>query len=210
MLHLKTLLLCTPCGEVELPENYQDCDIEQRKRGASRFALVKCDYEFTDILDADEWETAIGANDIAVSPEGIVTINEPSADAYIVTGCGKKKVGEIVYNIQFETFATNKDLSDYDYFIKLFKHFEQYRLVLVDCNEIFHLTPAWASLVKYQDSEAAVIAAETSPGFPFSVITPPFWAEGEGGKGKWTIQFEVITAEPFNGVYLPGVAAELQ
>ena len=199
-------LLCVPCDvPVQPPQSFEDCIIELRKFGASKFALLACNYEFTDITSPAEWEAAIAAGNIAISPSGVLTIGEPEVTNFVITGCGIEAVGELNYPITFTSYSTKLDLSDYDYMIDLFDRSLSLRLIPIDCNSIFNLTPVWSSAVKNQDSESVTASADQSPGFEFSITSPPSWIEGEGSKGQWSMSFSVKTNKPLNGVYLPGV-----
>jgi hypothetical protein len=199
-------LLCVPCDtQASPPVRYQDCEIETRKFGFSKFVIIPCDFEFDDVTDPLEWEAGITAEDIGVSPDGILVIAEPDVTSFAATGCGLQLVGEIAYNLTFTTYATKKDLSDHAYWKEFFKNSQQFRIIPIDCNGIFYLSSPFVDFINDQSSSNATAIVGNSAAHEFSVTSPPTWIEGEGGKGQWSVTMQVISSDILTGVYLPGV-----
>lgn len=200
------LLCISGCGGDTKPQaQYGGCNIKTRQYGYSNFALVSCDYQFTNMLDAAEWEAAVASNDVHISPEGILIINPPTSTSFVATGCGKQIQGVLTYPATFETYQTSENLEDFDYWIDFFNNSANYRFIPFDCSGIFHVTPEYAAATA---SPPATVLDQT-PGFEFSVTSAPVWTQGEGRNGKWAVSLEIITTQPFPGIYLPGVVEVL-
>jgi hypothetical protein len=206
-----SLLCALDCGEVEVTLNpdYSPCKFERRDWGYSRLIRIKCDEVFTDINDPEEWAAKITAGAISVSPVGQLNIGEPSFTTLITSGCGEETPGSQEYPLDFTTFRTDKDLADYAFFKEVQDNVQNTRLILMDCNGIFHLSDEYyAGLVGGNGSESQPIDLSTlSPGFNYSLTRVPQFVENEGpGKtGNWVVNFKIIKQGMFNGIYLPGV-----
>lgn len=199
-------LLCVPCDEQNAPpQSYEECKVQFRKFGFSRFALVSCDYEFTDITDPTEWEAAITAGSISKSPTGILSIAEPDVTSFAFSGCGLQATGEKTYNLTFNTYSTKGDLGDHRYWDNIDRNHQEFRLIPVDCNGIFYLTPEWIDFLEDQNSANAAAVGLYSPGHAFSITSPPTWVEGEGSSGQWQMTIQIISNRILTGVELPGV-----
>jgi hypothetical protein len=206
--------LCSlDCGDLDitLQPNYSPCEFEKRDWGYSKLVRIKCDTVFTDIEDPSEWETKILAGDISVSPISIVRITEPTSTVLITSGCGEESFGTNDYNIEVESYRTKSDLSDYAFWKELTNNVVNTRLILVDCNGIFHLNDQYiAGLRGMGDSQAPDLSLLT-PGFAYSMIRVPQFIEEEGpGKtGKWVTNLKISVPGMLDGILLPGVYAQL-
>jgi len=196
--------LCSvACGTPQaVPTTYQqNCIDKFRKHGYKHFVLVRCDYEFTDALDTTELEAAVAANNIHISPPGILNVPQPTFNNFQVEGCGRQVPGVVTYNIDFQTYQTADDLSDADYWCEVFENAASYRILWFDCNDIFTVSDDYAAAVK---AGAPAAVAGESIGFEFGVTQIPMWVEGEQGYGQWTIQFQIEKSGCLRQVFLPG------
>jgi hypothetical protein len=203
-----SLLCSSDCGEVEvvLLPNYSPCEFVKRNWGYSKLIRIKCDEVFADITDPTEWEAKITAGDISVTPISLINIGEPSTTALITSGCGEESPGAQDYPITIESYRTKTDLTDYAFYKELERNIANTRLILVDCNGIFHLNDQYMAGLRMEDSNPPDLSTLT-PGFEYSLVRVPQFIEQEGpGKtGKWVYNLKIITPGMLDGVLLPGV-----
>ena len=202
------MLICIDgCGDNTKPlVQYGGCNIKTRQFGYSHFVLVACTYQFADILDATELETAVASDDVHISPVGILNIQVPSSTSFVATGCGVEIQGTLEYPATFETYQTDVDLADFTYWVNFFNNSASWSIIPITCDGIFHVTPEYAAATA---SPPATVLDQT-PGYQFSVTQAPVWTQGEGKNGKWSVGLKIITNQPFPGIYLPGVVEVLQ
>lgn len=204
-----SVICATSCPGGSVPVEYHEfCDIKKKRHGKTYFALIACDYVFTDITDAAEWDTARGAGSIIVSPPGILDIPVPGLETIEITGCGQESNGEIDYALNYLTYWTADDLSDDDFFDAIFKSASGYRIIWWDCEPgAFALAPDWVTAVKAGGGPIAI--ANSNPGFEFSVTQVPHQIEGEGNLSQWSMNLSVKTTQMVKRAFLAGVVAEL-
>src|SRR5690606_36707224 len=123
----------TECGEVRgLPTNYVNCINRLRKNAQKYFVLMKCDYQCTDILDADEWATAIAAGNIIISPPGTLTLPTPD-QTLIDIDPDRQAIADITYTIDYVTYQVSQgDVADSEFFKTLFTNHSGYVLLWFD------------------------------------------------------------------------------
>jgi hypothetical protein len=203
-----SLICSTSCGDApNLLASYYDCEAEKtRQFGASKFILEKCDNVWTDVLDTTEWTTKITAGDVAVSPPGVLTIGEPTIENITVDGCESTRLGRMIFPVTFETYFVESDLSDWAYWRNLLRNHNFYRMMILDCEEIFRVESNWA--VEIAAGSPATVAGEV-PGYKFNITSAPHEIEGDARKTKWKIEFEIITRDVLGMAYIPGVPALL-
>lgn len=195
--------LCTSCATItDVPTPYDGCEDVTKKYGANHLILVKCDYQFTDITDDTEWDAAITSGDISCTPEGKVTIPEPSFTSIPITGCGREITGDVEYIIDFETYQTDPDLLDTTYWADVFDNMKNYVIVLKDCNGIYRMQKDWVDAIVGLTNTVA----GTSPGFEASITKVPVEVEGDEGLSKWVTQFKIKTTGVLRSTYLPAVS----
>lgn len=184
-----SLLCSTTCGTLpQPPASYFDCTDTFRDYGANYFALVKCDYVFTDVSDAAEWQAAITSGDIQISPPGEVTIQAPTVTVTEIEGCRREVVGDIQYTIDFTTIQTAADLSDYDYWEDFFSNSSAYRIIIIHCDGRFMLEDEFVDLLNGD----VVTVTGLSPAFEYSVVTVPHIVENTDLRyEQWTTQFRI-------------------
>lgn len=202
-------LLCpTNCGEPgAISARYDDCSQDVlRDYGFNHFIMMKCDYQFVDILDPEEWETAITAGSILLSPAGTLTIGAPTQDTIEAEGCGRTIPGKLTYQVDFYTYQTATDLSDWAWWNSFFTYYNGWRIMLLDCNGIFHLDNDWVAEI---NAGTPATLSGATPAMEFSVTQPPRWEAGDGDLGRWAVQFEIKTRKIIGQAYLPGVQAIL-
>lgn len=215
-LNLQTLmaLVCnTSCGATPVvPTSFYDgCTDITRTFGFNHFILVQCDYAFTDILDASEWTTAIAADKIHIGPAGNLVINQPTANAVKVEGCGREVLGTSTITVDFTTYqfggTTLANVPDsFQYWKDLLANSTSYRLMFVDCNGLFFVDDDW--MAEIGAGTPATIAG-SSPGFEFSISGLPAWIAGEEDLGLWSTQFTIKKSGILEAAFLPGVQAVL-
>ena len=202
------------CGaRPAVPVSFHDnCTDIFRKFGSNHFILIKCDYVFTDVTDPAEWTTAIAADNIHISPAGALVLNEPDNPVVQVEGCGREVVGVNTYTIDFRTYQTgvitDNVPQDVKYWRDLVANVGSYRLLMLDCSEIFTVDDGWMDAVEAAGGGAVALAGQ-NPGFEFSVSSIPIFVEGDESLGVWTTQFTVKKTGILEAVQLPGVPAVL-
>jgi hypothetical protein len=208
-----SLLCSSDCGEIEvtLEPNFSPCEFEKRNWGYSKIVRIKCDETFTDITDPEEWAAKIAAGDISVSPISLVNIGEPTSTVLITSGCGEESPGAQEYPINVESYRTKSDLSDYRFYKEVEKNIANTKLILVDCNGIFHLDDDYMAALAAQGDSNPPDLTTLSPGFNYSLTRVPQFIEqdGPGKVGKWVYNLKIITTGMLDGILLPGVYSTL-
>lgn len=198
------------CASAPNPtQSYFDCVDVTREYGANHFALISCDYQFTDITDPAEWEAAIGTGEIAVSPPGTLIQNQPTLTTAEIEGCRREIVGNIEYLYDFRTLQAADDLGDFAYWKDLFNNSKAYKIVPLDCNGLFTMEDEYVD----QAMGGSPVITGLSPGFDFSVTVIPHQAEfTETRQAQWVTQFKIKRGKD-NGVLckaaLPAVYAAI-
>jgi hypothetical protein len=184
-----SLLCSTTCGTIASPPaSYFDCTDEFREYGANLFALVKCDYQFTDITDATEWNTAITSGDVQISPPGQVLMQAPTQTVTEIEGCRREVVGDIQYTIDFNTLQVAPDLSDYTYWKTLFANAAAYRIIIIHCDGRFMMEDEFID----QANGGTPVITGKNPGFEFSVTAVPYIGEQTDLRyEQWITQFRI-------------------
>jgi hypothetical protein len=192
--------LCTGCTVSAIPQDYFNCVNVFRRIGAKYFVLVKCDYQFTDITSAAEWTAARTAGNVVCSPPGDLTWATANFTTFDTDKCGGKAVGDITWPIDFTTYQVAADLSDFTWWEALYNGSAGWRLMTVDCNDIWTVSDAYAT---------GTTSAGNNPGLPFSITALPNPQEGEAKNAQWVTQFEVAKEGLIKRRFLPGVAAAI-
>lgn len=163
-----------------------------RKYGFNHFILIECDYQFTDILDAAEWTTAVAADSIHISPPGALIMQPPTQTSFVIEGCGRETTGEATFLIDFTTYQdgafTSAVPDSMVYWRDLFDNAAGYNIMFLDCNNKLFVDDGWADAV---GGGAPATIANNNPGFVFSISQVPYWSEGQESLGLWTTQFTV-------------------
>lgn len=202
-----SLLCAANCQTIveDVPINYHDICLGDilRKAGWKQFVLVKCNLQFTDVLDPAEWATHLAAGDVGVSPEGTLNFNPPAQASFPIDGCGRTAPDETSLLIDYFTYQTKEDLSDFVYWKSFFRRAASFRIMPVDCNGIFYVSDNFATAIAA--GSPATVAGE-SPGLEFSVPQIPIPLAGANPNFvSWTTQIQIDIVDVPCGVYLPGV-----
>lgn len=210
-LFLMSLLCAEDClTEIgSIPASYHDICVGDvlRDFGFKQVIWLRCDYEFTDILDPDEWITARDNGDVGISPEGSITINTPTQPTFVIDGCLREKAGQATIPIDYFTYQTADDLSDFDYWKTINSNAASYRIMLVDCNGIFWVSDNFKAAILL--GAPAMVAGE-SPGLEFSITQLPIPQPGaEPTYQIWSMQFQIKISSVPCVSYLPGVLTAL-
>ena len=207
---MSTALCPGTCPAPTAITGFYTCTSVTRKADVKFFILIKCTYQFTDILDTTEWTTGITSGDIVISPPGDLDIPTPT-QTDVQTTCDTWKTGELTYDLTWTSYEVAAgDTSDIDFYDTIDGEQGLWRIMWLDCNagdERFAINRDWAAEID-ATAPAAVTITGTSPGFPFSVIQKPHFVKGDGGFGTWTMGFRVRPTDNRMIVSrnLPGVA----
>jgi len=204
---LMSLLCVDDCTSVlgAIPDNYHDICLGDvlRKWGFKQFIWVACDYQFTDILDAAEWQTARDNGKVGISPEGTLSFNAPTQDTFVIDGCGREKGSEAVIAIDYTTYQTKEDLSDYTYWKTIYRNSSAYKIIVVDCNGIFWLADSYIEALALG---APVTVLGESPGLDFSMTGIPNPQPGANPVYQvWSMQVQLKLTDVVCAGFLPGV-----
>lgn len=204
-----SVICSSSCGTIQtVPAPFAGCNINTRKFGFNRFILFKCDEEWTDILDTDEWTTKLSANLVNVSPKGIISFPTPTLNSVVATGCGQKVPLPTLFQADYTSLDTDPtNLLDFEYYEDLEANFQDYRLAFMDCEDNFYLESNWVDEVT--GGAPATVSGET-PGFEFSLTQIPHFTDNGDGLFQWNAQFEIEKSGILKAVKLPGVAALLK
>jgi hypothetical protein len=196
-------LLCPICDDGSIPVVYtENCQVVQRPFGANRFGLIKCGYEFTDITDPAEWEAAITALDVIMSPIGNFALQEIASEIAFTDGCGTEYRDIATAPFIFETNRTAEDYSDEAWYTALDQFGSTYNLFWVNCDACRIYLP------KDQIDLIGVDPNITSPGFRYSLTSIPQFVAGPQGAGRaglWRVNGNFRTKTVLNSIELPGV-----
>lgn len=102
------MAICPTACAPTLPTTYSGgCGIVSRPGGIRKFAFIKCDYTFTNIADALEWETAIANGDVIGS--GLVLAQKPkgSFTKKRIASCEPEAVVGAEKSITFQDYNTD-------------------------------------------------------------------------------------------------------
>ncbi len=105
------MALCPSTCAPPLPESITGgCGITPRSGGISKFAFVKCDYQFTDISNRTEWIDAVADENVVFT--GLLLAQKPkgSFTKKRISSCAPEQLVGKENQITFQDF--NSDLAD--------------------------------------------------------------------------------------------------
>lgn len=184
-----SFLCSTTCGTLPtVPASYFGCVDNMREFGSNHFALIKCDYQFTDITDVAEWEAAVVSGDVQISPPGRLIAQSPTQTVAEIEGCRREVPGDIQHVWDFTTEQVADDLADYAYWKEVFQNSAGYRIVFLHCDGRIVMEDLYVE----QANGGAPDVTGVSPGFTFSVPVVPHIIENtELRVDQWVTQFKV-------------------
>ena len=141
------MALCATSCAVDVPVfPNAGCEIETRKSGIQYLGLIKCDYVFSDITDPTEWATAVAANQVHITTEGIGAKPETTKVSQKLSSCRpEQKVGE-THTVTFRTYGVDTAANtDYAIHNTAKNNLGAYRLFWVGCDGLFYVHPDYAS-----------------------------------------------------------------
>jgi len=200
--------LCPDCPGAAIPANYSDtCELFTRTFGVSQFLLLKCNLEFTDVTDIDEWAAHIAAGDIVTSPIGNFEIGEAASEIVQTTGCGQELRDTATIPFTYETVRVEEDYADEVWYAELDMKQSGYNLAYVNCDACRLYLPY--SQVQTINTPTVNV---TGLGFKFSLNTIPQFVAGPGGNGKtgiWRVQGSFLSKTVLNSVEITGLCTAL-
>lgn len=123
------------CGcNTDVPCAYGNaCGVTTKPGGIVFIGFIRCDYEFTDITDNCEWETAILNRD-AVWSNMLVGEKRKATFVKKETHCGPEQVMGGEKSIEFKDYNTGTITTVYDFWNTILDNPEAYRLVFLTCD----------------------------------------------------------------------------
>lgn len=137
-------IICNPACDAGAITRYETgCDAQKeiRKGGISRFILIDCGLDWTDISSASEWAT--NASDYYVSPEGLGEIQDGDIETEEI-GCDVEVQFAETGNVNFilKRFD-NESFKDFDLEYDLKNKAQNKTLVLVGCDGLLYFNYNW-------------------------------------------------------------------
>ena len=132
------MALCHSDCSIDLPGAYSNaCTVHEKEGGIHRIGFIKCDYEFTDITDDSEWNTAIDNGDAVWS--GLLKGSKPRGSFVKrrVDSCSPEQVIGSEKSITFEDYnsdAVDGGTGEYDFWNTILENVRSYRLVFLTCD----------------------------------------------------------------------------
>ena len=143
--------VCAATCATTVPDNdFDACKIEPRKGGISRIVLVACDYDFTDITDLNEWQTAIGADDVHSTGRLKGQLVAGTATTTKLTSCDPEQVTGKVNSMTFIDYNKSATGLDFDFYDAMEETPDKFKLILVDCeNDTYGVIDSFAAQTDY-------------------------------------------------------------
>jgi hypothetical protein len=139
------MAICPSACAPSLPTNYSGgCGIVTRPGGIKKFVMIKCDYEFTDITDLEEWAAAVTSGDVVAS--GLVLAQKPkgSFTKKRITSCEPEAVVGGEKTITFQDYNTDTvteggaGILHYDFWNTIISQTQNYRFGFITCDGYFY------------------------------------------------------------------------
>ena len=207
-------LLCTSsCGTIgQPPASYWElCDGDVlRKFAFPYYGLASCDLNLADPTSIEDWEAAVTAGDIVLGPRGKIEFTVTPETSSDVNVCGGDTVISTTYNMTFSTYQATP-IEDARYYYNLLTGHGQYRIFWFDCDGNIWLPKEYADFVYETNNAGTPVAPVGTPGFAFTISSPPVPTEGDGQKLVWTFDFQIELSGQELIIYtqIPGLQAAL-
>lgn len=134
------LTLCDTGCAIALPNPYSNaCRIVTKPGGINRIGFLKCNQDFVDITDNNEWAAAIAAGDAVMSGELLASKPKGTFIKKRVNGCSPEHVTGGEKTIVFQdyndgTYFDADDCAEYDFWNTILANPGAYRVVFVTCD----------------------------------------------------------------------------
>jgi hypothetical protein len=200
------------CPTELVATNYSDVCVDLfRDSGATRVIYIKKDYQFTDILDLSEWETAFSNGFIGVTPKGMIEIPKPSITNEIIDGSGKTVELNRTYGVSFKTFQVGTNYADFDFWSEITSEAASYAVMILDTHGALYMDSAYAAPIRSAVASPFQVLG-VSPGLDFSYSEAPAnILEGtKKDKVKWEMTLDIVHSGVMTPAVVPGLAAVLQ
>lgn len=165
------------------------CTPQVRKTyGFPYYALVKKGFLQTfDPSILANWETAIAAGDIQLSPCGKFELGTPTFTTSTDTNnCGITEILETIYQPTFTTYGSDPDgLTHCDYWAALTEE-ECLDIIFFDCADNVIVNPIYRKLIA-----TPAINNNIGAGLQYSLIQAPYVDNGDANKERTNVQFEI-------------------
>lgn len=125
---------CAP----DLPFPYSsDCGVDPLPGGINRIGFLKCDHEFTDITDQDEWDAAIAAGDAVWSGELMGSKPKGTFVKKRVSSCSPERVTGGEKTIVFQDYNRSEvhgECSKFTFWNTILANPKGYHAVFLTCD----------------------------------------------------------------------------
>lgn len=135
-------MICSGTCAVDVPQHpSSQCPVVTRSGGIHRLIFKTCDYEFTDITDLTEWQTAQTADDVHAT--GALKASKPqgSEETKKVSSCSPETVVGMQKQIDFEDYnSDNTNFNDYAFWNTIMTNQTKYHMAYLTCDGLLY---AW-------------------------------------------------------------------
>jgi hypothetical protein len=130
----------TSCLEELVPFNVDACDLHTRPGGTKRAIFAKCDVEFEDITDLEEWETKLTAGDIVVTGQILGSKAKSSVNKKKIFSCRPETVVSETKTVQWTDSNATDNLQEYAAYAALVSQIRQGQLIFgfTGCGDLFY------------------------------------------------------------------------
>lgn len=137
-------MLCPPSCAVNVPKiTGAGCRIVTRPAGIDRVVIARCDLEFTDITDLDEWDTHMTADKVHATGKILGQKPKGSLSKRKLASCVPERPVNATRQISWrDANADNTAFTEYDFYNTLQLNSDIYMLGWVTCDDLFY---GWAT-----------------------------------------------------------------
>jgi len=134
------MALCPSSCAPALPTSIaQGCGISARNGGISKFAFVKCDYNFTDLSSRSEWEAAITSGDVVLT--GLLLAQKPkgSFTKKRISSCAPEQLVGKENQVTFQDYNSDpEDCLDIQFWNTIVNASSSYQFGYYTCDGYFY------------------------------------------------------------------------
>lgn len=134
------MALCPSICAPALPTSITGgCGITPRSGGISKFAFIKCDYQFTDLSSRAEWEAAVASGDVVFS--GLLLAQKPkgSFTKKRISSCSPEQLVGKENQVTFQDYNSDpEDCKDVDFWNTIVQNSSSYQWGYYTCDGYFY------------------------------------------------------------------------